>query len=87
MAPFIPDSGLMRGRRTISGGRAPLRRVLYCATSAAIIWNPPLRAYYEHLIVNGKLHKVAMVATMRRLLLMLNAIIKTNTPWRSPCPA
>jgi hypothetical protein len=42
---------------------------------------------YEHLIVNGKLHKVAMVATMRRLLLMLNAIIKTKTSWSSPCPA
>jgi transposase len=70
----------------VSGGRAPLRRVLYCATSAAIIWNPRLRAYYEHLIGNGKLHKVALVATMRRLLLILNAIIKTRTPWRVPCP-
>jgi transposase len=87
VAPFNHDSGAMRGRRAIGGGRAPLRRALYCTTSAAIIWNPPLRAYYEHLIVNGKLHKVAMVATMRRLLLMLNAIIKTKTSWRSPCPA
>jgi transposase len=87
VAPFNHDSGAMRGRRAIGGGRAPLRRALYCTTSAAIIWNPPLRAYHEHLIVNGKLHKVAMVATMRRLLLMLNAIIKTKTSWRSPCPA
>ena len=63
-------------------GRAPLRRVLYCAASAAIIWNPHLRAYYDHLIARGKLHKVAMVATMRRLLLILNAIIKTGTPWK-----
>ena len=86
IAPFNHDSGAMRGRRAIGGGRAPLRRALYCTTSAAIIWNPPLRSYYEHLIANGKVHKVAMVATMRRLLLMLNAIIKTNTPWRSPCP-
>lgn len=86
VAPFNHDSGLMRGRRAISGGRAPLRRVLYSATSAAIIWNQPLRAYYQRLIENGKFHKVAMVATMRRLLLMLNAIIKTGTPWRSPCP-
>jgi hypothetical protein len=51
---------------------------LYCTTSAAILWNPPLRAYYEHLIANRKLHKVAMVATMRRLVLILNAIIKTK---------
>jgi transposase len=77
----------MHGRRTVTAGRAPLRRVLYCATSAAIIWNPLLRAYYEHLIGNGKLRKVALVATMRRLLLILNAIIKTRTPWKSPCPA
>ena len=87
VAPFNHDSGAMRGRRAIGGGRAPLRRVLYCATSAAIMWNPLLRAYYEHLIANGKLHKVAMVATMRRLLLILKAIIKTKTPWRPPCPA
>jgi len=87
VAPFNHDSGAMRGRRAIGGGRAPLRRALYCTTSAAILWNPPLRSYYEHLIAIGKVHKVAMVATMRRLLLMLNAIIKTNTPWRSPCLA
>ena len=49
----------MRGRRAIGGGRAPLRRALYCTTSAAIIWNPPLRAYYDHLSSNGKQHKVA----------------------------
>ena len=76
----------LRGRRAIEGGRAPLRRVLYCAASAAIMWNPPLRAYYDHLIAKGKLHKVAMVATMRRLLLILNAILKTGTPWRSLMP-
>jgi transposase len=87
VAPFNRDSGRMHGRRAVSAGRAPLRRVLYCATSAAIIWNPMLRAYYERLIGKGKLHKVALVATMRRLLLILNAIVKTRTPWRSPCAA
>jgi len=86
VAPFNHDSGAMRGRRAIGGGRAPLRRALYCTTSAVLLWNQPLRSYYEHLIAKGKVHKVAMVATMRRLLLMLNAIIKTKTPWRSPCP-
>ena len=85
VAPVNHDSGVLRGRRAIAGGRAPLRRVLYCATSAAIIWNPHLRAYYDQLIARGKLHKVAMVATMRRLLLILNAIIKTRTPWRAGC--
>jgi transposase len=85
VAPLNHDSGALRGRRAIEGGRAPLRRVLYCAASAAIIWNPHLRAYYDHLIARGKLHKVAMVATMRRLLLILNAIIKTGTPWQVPC--
>lgn len=87
IAPFNHDSGAMRGRRAIGGGRAPLRRALYCTSSAAIIWNPPLRAYYGHLIANGRLHRVAMVATMHRLLLTLNDIIKTKTPWRSPCTA
>jgi transposase len=86
VAPFNHDSGVMRGRRAIAGGRAPLRRVLYCATSAAILWNPQLRSYYQALVARGKAHKVALVATMRRLLLLLNAIIKTNTPW-NPCPA
>jgi transposase len=86
VAPFNHDSGTMRGRRAIGGGRAPLRRALYCTSSAAILWNPRLRAYYKHLIANGKVHKVAMVATMRHLLLILNAIIKTGTPWRSLCP-
>jgi transposase len=85
VAPINHDSGALRGRRAIEGGRAPLRRVLYCAASAAIMWNPPLRAYYDHLIAKGKLHKVAMVATMRRLLLILNAILKTGTPWRASC--
>jgi transposase len=63
VAPFNHDSGAMRGRRAIGGGRAPLRRALYCTTSAAIIWNTRRRSYYEHLIANGKVHKVAMVAT------------------------
>lgn len=88
VAPLNHDSGKMRGKRSIAGGRAPLRRVLYSATSAALLWNQPLRAYYDHLISAGKLHKVAMVACMRKLLLQLNAMVKHRTPWRDPsCPA
>ncbi len=85
VAPFNHDSGTMRGRRAIAGGRAPLRRVLYCATSAAIIWNPQLRAHYQRLLAAGKAHKVALVATMRRLLLILNAMLKTNRAWNPAC--
>jgi transposase len=83
VAPYHHDSGMLRGRRMISGGRAPLRPVLYCATLAAIIWNPVVRTHYQQLIARGKLHKVAMVATMRRLRLILNAILKTGIPGRA----
>jgi transposase len=88
VAPLNQDSGKFRGVRRIAGGRAPLRKVLYMATFAAMRHNPYLRAYYDHLRKRGKEHKVALVATMRKLLLILNAIVKTNTPWRTlPCLA
>jgi transposase len=87
VAPLNHDSGRLRGVRLIAGGRAPLRRVLYMAALSATRSNPVLRAYYRHLRDLGKPGKVALVAVMRKLLLMLNAIIKTQTPWRPPCPA
>jgi len=83
VAPLNQDSGQFRGLRRIAGGRAPLRKVLYMATFAAMRHNPYLRGYYDHLRKQGKVHKVALVATMRKLLLILNAIVKTNTPWRT----
>ena len=86
VAPLDDDSGKRRGVRMISGGRADLRRVLYMAALSAIRANPVLREYYVHLRDQGKEGKVALVAVMRKLLLILNAIIKTNTPWRPPCP-
>lgn len=86
VAPLNDDSGKIHGRRFIAGGRAPLRKVLFMATMGAMLHNPYLRAYYDHLRAGGKLHKVALVATMRKLLLTLNAIIKTDTPWSEPCP-
>jgi transposase len=85
VAPLPDDSGTVRGVRRIFGGRAPLRKVLYMATMGAMLHNPHLRAHYDRLRARGKLHKVALVATMRKLLLILNAIIKTDTPWSESC--
>lgn len=85
VAPLNDDSGKFHGRRHIAGGRAPLRKTLYMATMGAMLHNAHLRAYYARLRANGKLHKVALVATMRKLLLILNAIVKTDTPWSEPC--
>src|ERR1039457_4136553 len=85
VAPYNRDSGAMRGRRMIRGGRARVRRVLYVATVAAVRCNPVLRAYYLRLRAAGKPIKVALVATMRKLITILNAILKTNTPWRLSC--
>jgi transposase len=88
VAPLNHDSGRLRGVRMIAGGRAALRRVLYLAALSAIRANPVLRAYYRHLRDLGKPGKVALVAVMRKLLVTLNAMLKTQTPWRPPsCPA
>ena len=83
VAPLNDDSGKFHGRRHIAGGRAPLRKTLYMATMGAMLHNAHLRAYYERLRANGKLHKVALVATMRKLLLILNAIVKLTHPGAS----
>ncbi len=85
MAPLNHDSGRLRGVRVITGGRAALRRVLYMAALSAVRANPVLRAYYRHLRALDKPGKVALVAVMRKLLLILNAIIRTRTPWRPAC--
>jgi transposase len=86
VAPFNQDSGGLRGQRRIEGGRGRLRRVLYVATLAAVRCNPLLKPFFQRLRAAGKPHKVALVATMRRLLLILNAMLKTSTAWRSPWP-
>jgi transposase len=87
VAPVNHDSGKLRGTRMIAGGRAALRRALYMSAFAAIRHNPRLRAYYEQLRARGKPFKVALVAAMRKLIIILNAMLKTNSPWRPPCPA
>jgi transposase len=84
LAPFPRDSGGMRGRRMISAGRFELRKVLYMATLSATRFNPTIRAFYKRLIGAGKLHKVAMVASMRKLLTILNAMVRSNRPFQQP---
>jgi transposase len=81
VAPFNRDSGKYRGRRTIFGGRADVRAVLYMATLSAIRYNPAIKAFYERLVHAGKLRKVAITACMRKLLVILNAMVRTNTSW------
>ena len=87
VAPFNQDSGTLRGQRKIEGGRPRLRRVLYIATVAAVRCNPVLKPFYLRLRAGGKPAKLALVAAMRRLLLILNAILKSQSAWRPPCPA
>lgn len=81
VAPFNRDSGTFRGRRVIWGGRAHVRHVLYMAAIAAVRSNPVIKPFYERLIARGKPHKVAMVACMRKMLTILNAMTRSNTPW------
>ncbi len=87
LAPYNRDSGKHRGYRAISGGRAHVRCALYMATLSAVRWNPVIRDFYERLLQAGKLKKVALVACMRKLLTMLNAMLKASTPWRSTTAA
>lgn len=81
VAPLNRDSGQMRGQRTIWGGRADVRRTLYMAALVATRHNPVLRVFYERLLAAGKPKKVALVAAMRKLLGMLNAIAKRRSSW------
>jgi transposase len=81
LAPMNRDSGLMRGKRTISGGRSAVRTALFMAALVASRRNPQLAPFYERLVDSGKPKKVALVAVMRKLLVTLNAIIARGTPW------
>jgi len=87
VAPFAQDSGMATGKRRIWGGRAAIRSTLYMASVAALKWNPRLRALYDRLLAAGKKPKVALVACMRKLLTILNAMVRTNTPWKKELPA
>ena len=81
VAPMNRDSGRFRGRRTIFGGRASVRCCLYMAAFNARHFNPPIRRFSERLRAAGKPFKVIMVACMRKLLTILNAMLKENRPW------
>jgi len=83
VAPLNHDSGTLRGRRHVWGGRASVRAALYMAALVATKWNPAIRRFYRHLREVGKAPKVALVACMRKLLTMLNAMLKHQTPWRA----
>lgn len=81
LAPFNDDSGKRRGKRVIQGGRQQVRKVLYMATLNAIRFNPIIRSFYERLTAAGKLFKVAITACMRKFLTILNAMVRSLTPW------
>lgn len=87
VAPFNRDSGKLRGTRSIFGGRGSVRHVLYMAALSGVRYNPVLAAAYARLRQAGKPPKLALTACMRRLIVILNTIVKTNTPWTlTPLP-
>ena len=81
VAPLNCDSGTLRGRRTIWGGRAHVRTVLYMGTLVATRYNPQIKAFYERLLAAGKVKKVALTACMHKVLTMLNALLTHRTRW------
>ncbi len=84
VAPLNRDSGLFRGKRKVWGGRANIRAVLYMATLSSVRANSVLKLFYNRLCGEGKPPKVALTACMRKLLTILNSMVKNNTPWQ-PC--
>ena len=82
VAPLNCDSGTLRGRRTIWGGRAHVRTVLYMGTLVATRYNPQIKAFYARLLAAGKVKKVALTACMHKLLTILNAMLKHRTSWQ-----
>lgn len=82
IAPFNRDSGAFRGKRTVWGGRSKVRAALYMAALVATRYNPVIQAFYHRLVAAGKPKKVALTACMRKLLTILNAMMRHQTPWR-----
>ena len=81
VAPFNRDSGTLRGKRTVWGGRSRVRAVLYMIPLSATRYNPVIRDFYQRLLSAGKSKKVALVACMRKLLVILNSMLKHGSPW------
>lgn len=86
LAPFNRDSGQWRGQRHIEGGRSRLRQALYMATLTATRYNPVIQACYLRLVAQGKAKKVALIACMRKLLTILNAMVRNKQTWCLPLP-
>ena len=84
VAPFNDDSGQMRGKRRVSGGRANVRQLLFMSAMVAVRYNPVLKEFYSRLLQRGKEKKVALVAYMHKLLTTLNAIVNQGKAWVSP---
>ena len=83
LAPFNRDSGAFKGQRTIAGGRRHVRSALYMAALVATRHNPVLSRHYKHLLDKGKAKKLALIAVARRLLVILNAIVRDKIPWQT----
>jgi transposase len=81
LAPYDFDSGKLKGRRCIWGGRARVRHVLYMAALSASNWNPALKAFHDRLAATGKKPKVVVVAVMRKMITTLNAMLRDGTIW------
>jgi transposase len=86
VAPLARDSGTLRGKRLVWGGRAPVRAALFMSALVAARRNPVIQAFYQRLLRAGKPKKLALTACMRKLLTILNAIVRTNTAWRTSIP-
>ena len=82
VAPFNRDSGTLRGKRTVWGGRARVRAALYMSALVASCFNPVIRDFYQRLLAAGKPKKLALTACMRKLLILLNSMLKHRSPWR-----
>ena len=82
LAPYNRDSGSMNGKRRIKGGRAPIRTVLYMAMMCAIQHNPTMKEFYQRLVAGGKHKKVALTACMRKMMTILNAMIRDGKSWQ-----
>ena len=81
VAPYAFESGALKGRRCIWGGRANVRQVLYMAAMSASNWNPVLKAFHDRLAAAGKKLKVTIVAVMRKMMIILNAMVRDDVIW------
>lgn len=86
LAPFNRDSGMMRGKRTIKGGRQAVRNALYMASLTAARYNKDMKSIYKRLVEKGKAKKVALVAVMRKLIILINCLIKEDRLWTENSP-